>query len=157
MRDFLSENNNASKTKKAPRNYRSLTQSHRVVMVRNKKWGNTSVQMKNVLSPQVAIDFTASNGDPRNSCSLHYIHPFQPNEYLKALVAVGEICQDYDRWVLMWYKSQIWTCIHSVSLFGNCLKKHFQEYLGLMLLMWDWNETVLWRRTARLICWEWGT
>uniref|UniRef100_A0A3B5MVX5 C2 domain-containing protein n=1 Tax=Xiphophorus couchianus TaxID=32473 RepID=A0A3B5MVX5_9TELE len=47
----------------------------------------------------VAIDFTASNGDPRNSCSLHYIHPFQPNEYLKALVAVGEICQDYDRWV----------------------------------------------------------
>ncbi|KAK5931689.1 hypothetical protein CesoFtcFv8_000044 [Champsocephalus esox] len=44
----------------------------------------------------VAIDFTASNGDPRNSCSLHYIHPFQPNEYLKALVAVGEICQDYD-------------------------------------------------------------
>uniref|UniRef100_A0A8C8RS11 C2 domain-containing protein n=1 Tax=Pelusios castaneus TaxID=367368 RepID=A0A8C8RS11_9SAUR len=40
---------------------------------------------------QVAIDFTASNGDPRNSCSLHYIHPYQPNEYLKALVAVGEI------------------------------------------------------------------
>uniref|UniRef100_A0A670Z5L4 C2 domain-containing protein n=1 Tax=Pseudonaja textilis TaxID=8673 RepID=A0A670Z5L4_PSETE len=31
----------------------------------------------------VAIDFTASNGDPRNSCSLHYIHPYQPNEYLK--------------------------------------------------------------------------
>ncbi|CAM9807249.1 unnamed protein product [Lampetra planeri] len=44
----------------------------------------------------VAIDFTASNGDPQNSCSLHYIHPYQPNEYLKALVAVGEICQDYD-------------------------------------------------------------
>lgn len=48
---------------------------------------------------QVAIDFTASNGDPRNSCSLHYINPYQPNEYLKALVAVGEICQDYDRLV----------------------------------------------------------
>ena len=46
---------------------------------------------------QVAIDFTASNGDPRNSCSLHYIHPFQPNEYLQALLAVGEVCQDYDR------------------------------------------------------------
>uniref|UniRef100_A0A671M5U7 Copine-7-like n=1 Tax=Sinocyclocheilus anshuiensis TaxID=1608454 RepID=A0A671M5U7_9TELE len=44
----------------------------------------------------VAIDFTASNGDPRNSCSLHYINPYQPNEYLKALIAVGEICQDYD-------------------------------------------------------------
>lgn len=48
---------------------------------------------------QVAIDFTASNGDPRNSCSLHYINPYQPNEYLKALIAVGEICQDYDRLV----------------------------------------------------------
>uniref|UniRef100_A0A8C8HBK3 Copine VII n=1 Tax=Oncorhynchus tshawytscha TaxID=74940 RepID=A0A8C8HBK3_ONCTS len=47
----------------------------------------------------VAIDFTASNGDPRNSCSLHYINPYQPNEYLKALIAVGEICQDYDRLV----------------------------------------------------------
>lgn len=50
---------------------------------------------------QVAIDFTASNGDPRNSCSLHYINPYQPNEYLKALVAVGEICQDYDRLVAL--------------------------------------------------------
>ncbi|XP_073911562.1 copine-7 isoform X1 [Castor canadensis] len=44
----------------------------------------------------VAIDFTASNGDPRNSCSLHHINPYQPNEYLRALVAVGEVCQDYD-------------------------------------------------------------
>uniref|UniRef100_A0A8C9C0F7 C2 domain-containing protein n=1 Tax=Phocoena sinus TaxID=42100 RepID=A0A8C9C0F7_PHOSS len=44
----------------------------------------------------VAIDSTASNGDLRNSCSLPYIHRCQPNEYLKALVAVGEICQDYD-------------------------------------------------------------
>ncbi|XP_072357645.1 copine-6-like isoform X2 [Scyliorhinus torazame] len=44
----------------------------------------------------VAIDFTASNGDPRNSQSLHFINHSQPNEYLKALTAVGEICQDYD-------------------------------------------------------------
>uniref|UniRef100_A0A8C1EJM3 Copine VII n=1 Tax=Cyprinus carpio carpio TaxID=630221 RepID=A0A8C1EJM3_CYPCA len=49
-----------------------------------------------LISVIVAIDFTASNGDPRNSCSLHYINPYQPNEYLKALIAVGEICQDYD-------------------------------------------------------------
>lgn len=59
-----------------------------------------------LLSLQVAIDFTASNGDPRNSCSLHYIHPYQPNEYLKALVAVGEICQDYDRLVQLNSQSQ---------------------------------------------------
>lgn len=57
---------------------------------------------------QVAIDFTASNGDPRNSCSLHYIHPYQPNEYLKALVAVGEICQDYDRLILRSPSIIIW-------------------------------------------------
>lgn len=68
------------------------------------KWGCRSPQARRergsgiiVGPPQVAIDFTASNGDPRNSCSLHYIHPFQPNEYLQALLAVGEVCQDYDR------------------------------------------------------------
>nr|XP_058962949.1 copine-3-like isoform X1 [Pocillopora verrucosa] len=44
----------------------------------------------------VGIDFTASNGDPRNAQSLHYLHSHEPNEYVKALVAVGEVCQDYD-------------------------------------------------------------
>ncbi|KAK2571445.1 Copine-8 [Acropora cervicornis] len=44
----------------------------------------------------VAIDFTASNGDPRNINSLHYISPHGDNQYLKALTAVGNICQDYD-------------------------------------------------------------
>ncbi|KAK3739510.1 hypothetical protein QZH41_005061 [Actinostola sp. cb2023] len=44
----------------------------------------------------VGIDFTASNGDPRNAQSLHYMSPYEPNEYLKALTAVGEVCQDYD-------------------------------------------------------------
>lgn len=46
---------------------------------------------------QVAIDFTASNGDPRSEHSLHFINPREPNEYLQALSAVGQICQDYDR------------------------------------------------------------
>lgn len=46
---------------------------------------------------QVAIDFTASNGDPRSEHSLHFINPKEPNEYLKTLSSVGEICQDYDR------------------------------------------------------------
>ncbi|KYO19500.1 copine-6 isoform A [Alligator mississippiensis] len=44
----------------------------------------------------VAIDFTASNGDPRSEHSLHFINPREPNEYLQALSAVGQICQDYD-------------------------------------------------------------
>ncbi|XP_071477474.1 copine-8-like isoform X1 [Diadema setosum] len=44
----------------------------------------------------VAIDFTASNGDPRQPTSLHYMNPYQPNHYLRALRAVGQVIQDYD-------------------------------------------------------------
>ncbi|XP_031566337.1 copine-8-like isoform X2 [Actinia tenebrosa] len=44
----------------------------------------------------VAIDFTASNGDPRNSNSLHFMNPYEPNLYVKALTSVGSICEDYD-------------------------------------------------------------
>uniref|UniRef100_A0A671PA09 Copine VII n=1 Tax=Sinocyclocheilus anshuiensis TaxID=1608454 RepID=A0A671PA09_9TELE len=91
----------------------------------------------------VAIDFTASNGDPRNSCSLHYINPYQPNEYLKALIAVGEICQDYDsdkRFSALGFGARIppnyevkdhflytlcrFTCIQGVvEAYQNCLPK----------------------------------
>ncbi|XP_013417379.1 copine-8 isoform X2 [Lingula anatina] len=44
----------------------------------------------------VAIDFTASNGDPRSATSLHYLNPYGPNQYATALQAVGEIIQEYD-------------------------------------------------------------
>ncbi|KAM9002575.1 copine-5 isoform X1 [Sarcophilus harrisii] len=44
----------------------------------------------------VAIDFTASNGNPSQSTSLHYMSPYQLNAYALALTAVGEIIQDYD-------------------------------------------------------------
>ena len=49
----------------------------------------------------VGVDFTASNGDPRKPSSLHYISPTVPNEYMLALTAVGEICQDYDSLVII--------------------------------------------------------
>lgn len=45
---------------------------------------------------QVGIDFTASNGNPRDPSSLHYINPMGTNEYLSAIWAVGQIIQDYD-------------------------------------------------------------
>lgn len=49
------------------------------------------------LSFIVAIDFTASNGDPALPSSLHYNDPSgRPNEYLTAIRAVGDIIQDYD-------------------------------------------------------------
>ncbi|XP_073163535.1 copine-2 isoform X4 [Lepidochelys kempii] len=44
----------------------------------------------------VGIDFTASNGNPRDPSSLHYINPMGTNEYLSAIWAVGQIIQDYD-------------------------------------------------------------
>ncbi|XP_058619102.1 copine-9 isoform X2 [Onychostoma macrolepis] len=44
----------------------------------------------------VAIDFTASNGNPSQPTSLHYMNPYQLNAYAMALKAVGEIIQDYD-------------------------------------------------------------
>jgi hypothetical protein len=48
------------------------------------------------LNCTIAIDFTASNGNPQSPTSLHYINPVQPNQYARALQAVGEIIQDYD-------------------------------------------------------------
>jgi len=46
----------------------------------------------------VAIDFTASNGDPNTPTSLHYINPYgSPNQYSMAVQSVGHIIQDYDR------------------------------------------------------------
>jgi hypothetical protein len=48
------------------------------------------------VSLMVAIDFTASNGDPRYANSLHYRNPYQPNEYEQAIMSVGEILACYD-------------------------------------------------------------
>jgi len=44
----------------------------------------------------VAIDYTASNGDPKYSGSLHYQNPYEPNDYLRAIRSVGDILMAYD-------------------------------------------------------------
>ncbi|XP_065676704.1 LOW QUALITY PROTEIN: copine-8-like [Hydra vulgaris] len=44
----------------------------------------------------VAIDFTASNGDPSYPNSLHYRHPQLLNQYAQVLTSVGRICENYD-------------------------------------------------------------
>ncbi|ESO91349.1 hypothetical protein LOTGIDRAFT_209681 [Lottia gigantea] len=44
----------------------------------------------------VAIDFTASNGNPHDPTSLHYLSPYHLNQYAAAITSVGEIIQDYD-------------------------------------------------------------
>ncbi|PNF15182.1 Copine-8 [Cryptotermes secundus] len=48
------------------------------------------------LNCTIAIDFTASNGDPQSPDSLHFFSSSMPNQYEQALTAVGEIIQDYD-------------------------------------------------------------
>ncbi|KAL3818774.1 hypothetical protein ACJIZ3_004679 [Penstemon smallii] len=49
------------------------------------------------LNFMVAVDFTASNGDPRNRDSLHYIDPSgRLNAYQQAIMEVGEVIQFYD-------------------------------------------------------------
>ena len=45
----------------------------------------------------VAVDFTASNGDPRDARSLHYLNPtYMENQYTTAIRSVGDIIEDYD-------------------------------------------------------------
>ncbi|EXC05167.1 Protein BONZAI 1 [Morus notabilis] len=49
------------------------------------------------LNFMVAIDFTASNGNPRLPDSLHYIDPSgRPNAYQRAISEVGEVLKFYD-------------------------------------------------------------
>ncbi|KAL5795374.1 hypothetical protein ACOSQ2_000194 [Xanthoceras sorbifolium] len=49
------------------------------------------------LNFMVAIDFTASNGNPRLPDSLHYLDPSgRPNAYQRAILEVGEVLQFYD-------------------------------------------------------------
>eukprot|EP00898_Chlorokybus_atmophyticus_P004990 jgi/Chlat1/5492/Chrsp36S05464 len=48
------------------------------------------------LSFMVAIDFTASNGDPRDPTSLHFAGGSTPNVYQKAIRAVGDVVAFYD-------------------------------------------------------------
>lgn len=44
----------------------------------------------------VAIDFTASNGNPKQPTSLHYFNPTAPNQYQTAILSIGDILMNYD-------------------------------------------------------------
>ncbi len=48
------------------------------------------------LNLSVAIDFTGSNGVPSHPTSLHYLNNYSPNQYQKAIMAVGNILLNYD-------------------------------------------------------------
>lgn len=48
------------------------------------------------ISLVIAIDFTASNGDPSQRGSLHFCDPMDPNEYETAIRSAGDILASYD-------------------------------------------------------------
>jgi hypothetical protein len=48
------------------------------------------------ISLHVAVDFTASNGKPSASTSLHYLNPLTPNQYARAIAETGAVLEAYD-------------------------------------------------------------
>ena len=44
----------------------------------------------------VSVDFTGSNGNPRDPKSLHYMDPQAPNQYMRAMMGVGDVLMAYD-------------------------------------------------------------
>lgn len=48
------------------------------------------------ISLVIGVDFTKSNGNPLEKTSLHYLEGTQVNEYVQAIMEVGEILQYYD-------------------------------------------------------------
>jgi len=55
------------------------------------------IQGGTTMNFSIAVDFTASNGDPSDYRSLHFMNPqTMENQYTTAIRSVGEIVQDYD-------------------------------------------------------------
>lgn len=55
------------------------------------------IQNGTAMNFSLAIDFTASNGDPRDPRSLHFRDPTSgENQYTTAIRAIGDIIEDYD-------------------------------------------------------------
>ncbi|KAL5260858.1 hypothetical protein ACHWQZ_G006780 [Mnemiopsis leidyi] len=73
----------------------------------------------------VGIDFTGSNGDPRDPSSLHYLGGSTPNQYTQAITAVGNVIQDYDSdqlYPAFGFGARLpptWQVSHQFSLNGN--------------------------------------
>ncbi|PWA60426.1 copine-3 [Artemisia annua] len=90
------------------------------------------------LNFMVAIDFTASNGNPRLPDSLHYIdYSGRPNEYQKAIQEVGGVLQyyDYDKQFPSWgfgARPFDGPVSHCFSLNGNDANPSVEGIQGIM-------------------------
>ncbi|XP_042231401.1 copine-8-like isoform X2 [Homarus americanus] len=96
----------------------------------------------------VAVDFTASNGDPRSEASLHYRHPGVDNQYSMAIRSVGEIIQDYDSDKLfpaLGFGGRIppnWTVSHEFFLNGSMDNPYCQGVEGILQAYHNSLQTV---------------
>lgn len=55
------------------------------------------IQGGTAMNFSVAIDFTASNGNPQDPRSLHHMSPQGQTQYTMAIQAIGNVIQDYDQ------------------------------------------------------------
>ncbi|XP_076924508.1 protein BONZAI 3-like [Bidens hawaiensis] len=90
------------------------------------------------LNFMVAVDFTASNGDPRSPNSLHYIdYSGRLNAYQQAIMEVGEVLQvyDYDKRFPAWgFGGKLYngSVSHCFNLNGNAGNFEVEGVQGIM-------------------------
>ncbi|KAJ0845908.1 putative C2 domain, von Willebrand factor, type A, copine, protein BONZAI, C2 domain superfamily [Helianthus annuus] len=90
------------------------------------------------LNFMVAVDFTASNGDPRSPTSLHYIdYSGRLNAYQQAIMEVGEVIQfyDYDKRFPAWgFGGKLYdgSVSHCFNLSGNAGSFEVEGVQGIM-------------------------
>ncbi|XP_066950988.1 copine-8-like isoform X1 [Macrobrachium rosenbergii] len=95
----------------------------------------------------VAVDFTASNGDPKLPGSLHYFQPGVDNQYSLAIKAVGEIIQDYDSdkmFPALGFGGRLppdWKVSHEFFLNGNPDNPYCQGVAGILQAYYNALQT----------------
>ncbi|XP_069980599.1 copine-8 isoform X2 [Penaeus vannamei] len=96
----------------------------------------------------VAVDFTASNGDPRTQGSLHYRQAGVDNQYSLAIKSVGEIIQDYDSdkmFPALGFGGRIppnWEVSHEFFLNGTADSPYCQGVAGILQAYYHSLQTV---------------
>ncbi|KAF9397868.1 Copine-8, partial [Mortierella sp. AD011] len=98
------------------------------------------------LGLSIAIDFTQSNGDPRNPQSLHYKSPTGENEYTRAIRSVGNILQCYDtnkRFPVYGFGGRINGQVsHAFALNGNPSHPEVEGVEGVLSAYWNAHSFV---------------
>uniref|UniRef100_A0A8C8CUA4 Copine-2 n=1 Tax=Oncorhynchus tshawytscha TaxID=74940 RepID=A0A8C8CUA4_ONCTS len=80
----------------------------------------------------VGIDFTASNGNPREPFSLHYINPLGSNEYLSAILAVEKyhtkiLCVESE-FAVMHFPCFLWPGVEGIAQAYSACLPHIRFY-----------------------------